>query len=111
MDKTSLATELLVWEVRIRVQFKFFKKITKIWQNVPVGMMFTKYVNEKSSGRFRQIFVAFSQYLNFIMFLAGVLHKVYGVKSFLDYSYFYPPFFSRVIPKYLKKILVKSQVH
>ena len=65
--------------------------------------MFTKYVNEKSSGRFRQIFVAFSQYLNFIMFLAGVLHKVYGVKSFLDYSYFYPPFFSRVIPKNLKK--------
>ena len=44
------------------------------------------------------MFVAFSQYLNFIMFLEGVLiHNVYGVESFLDYSYFYPPVFSRVI--------------
>jgi hypothetical protein len=51
------------------------------------------------------MFVAFSEYLNFIMFLEGVLHNVYGVKFFLDYSYFYPSVFSRVIPENLKRFL------
>ena len=51
------------------------------------------------------MFAAFSQYLNFVMFLEGVLHKVYGVKSFLDYTYYTPPVFSRVIPENLKRFL------
>ena len=41
----------------------FFGKVTKIWRNILLEI--TTYVNEQSSGRFRQFFVAHTENLNF----------------------------------------------
>ena len=65
------------WKVR------FFKKATKIWRNLQVDLRFHK-VNVKSTGRFRQIFVAFLKNLTCnILFIWSntkfwiLFHKIY----------------------------------
>ena len=47
--------------------------VTTIWRNLPVDLVFTNYVNNKSTVKFLQIFLAFLENLNFKGFFINKL--------------------------------------
>ena len=51
------------WSVALSVKFRFSEKATKIWKNLPISLTLPS--NIKGKRRLFQIFVAFSECLNF----------------------------------------------
>ena len=47
------------------LKFKYSEEATKTWRKFPVDLSFSTKAKNKSTGRFRQIFVAFWEYMNF----------------------------------------------
>ena len=57
------------WKISVKnfkteIKFRYSEKATKFWNNLPSFL--TLLSDDKKNGRFLQIFVAFSEYLNFM---------------------------------------------